>query len=118
MGADTLTLSYLAGFFDGEGSIGFYSRSPRITVVNTYLPILKQFKTIFGGSIIKRQKVEEHHKYSYAWVLCGNKIDTVLTTLLPYLKEKRKQALIIFDIIDSKKEKKKVLIRKLSELKR
>lgn len=104
-----MTWEYMAGFFDGEGSIGLYlnqgSSDPRyksghkspswirsVSVVNTYMPILLLFKQFFGGRINRIVK-DPKYKPCYQWQVSNKpQVLKVLTTLLPYLQEKRSQA--------------------------
>lgn len=100
-----LSLGYMAGYFDGEGSIGLYKtlkyknrRTPvwaysrRITVTNTYLPILKKFKKLFGGSILEYSD-KHRHKRCYYWKLNSKSmIINFLNFIYPSLHEKKRQA--------------------------
>ena len=104
-----MTIEYLAGFFDGEGSIGIYwsngSSDTRyksghkngswirsVSVVNTYRPILETFQSHFGGRIGQIIK-DPKYKPCFQWQI-GSKfgIKTCLDELKPHLIEKREQA--------------------------
>lgn len=82
----------MAGFVDGEGSIGYYARSLRLTVVNTHLPVLLMFRAFFGGAIAKKRKLRGGWRQTYHWVACGDRALHALRALDPFLLEKRKQA--------------------------
>lgn len=92
--------AYLAGFFDGEGSIST-SRDPRrpyccyvsINVTNTDLVPLRLFVRAYGGSICKKTKAKNNVKDCYAW-RCYNGKDALwaLCRMLPWLTVKRKRA--------------------------
>lgn len=107
-----MTNEYLAGFFDGEGSIGMYwnsgSPDPRyksghksgcwirsVSVVNTYRPILETFQDRFGGTIGQIVK-DEKYKPCFQWSIRSKfGIRSCLETLKPYLIEKREQAILM-----------------------
>ena len=54
---------YLAGFFDGEGSIAVNRQGWKIviSITNTYLPILKEFQKRFGGQIDLVKSLNKNH---------------------------------------------------------
>ena len=88
--------AYLAGFIDGEGSIGIqqdsHARYGRIClrISNTNEMIIRYIRDLIGfGAVvfIKRQKDKWQDAYSYQVASYQCKI--VLEQLLPYLKVKR-----------------------------
>lgn len=97
-------LSYVAGFFDGEGSVCIAEshRKDRLVeyvlacgIGNTYFPILVFLKKRFGGTLhlnLSGQKRKEHYKPFLQWYLSGNKAIKFLKTILPYLIVKKSQA--------------------------
>lgn len=116
---DKLSLSYLAGFFDGEGSINITVRtrkhfSPEHTLViavgQNDGKTLDWIKDVFGGNItiVKRDN-------SYFWY-CSNKIAyKILKQILPFLKYKKPQAEIALKFYDEKESlsRKKVTSKEL-----
>ncbi len=104
--ADTL-LAYFAGIVDGEGCIramrSFYTRrktgervlaySASVVVVNTNRPLLKLFKANFGGSIHPR-KLVRNRKPCFSWHIGNRAAAVFLERLLPYLREKKRQAVV------------------------
>ena len=96
---DALELAYLAGIFDGEGSVSILrckrgdhraSYSLRVSVANTHLPTLDTLKEMFGGGISQKDKT--HQRDCWSWY-CGGKVAArCLRTLLPYLRIKVQQA--------------------------
>jgi len=97
----TLTLQWLAGFFDGEGYVGMAGGCgaskglyPRITITNTYLPVLKAIQAQFGGSIYICRKTDKdkgiRQCYTLSWS-CKKAI-TLLKELVPFLTVKKSQA--------------------------
>ena len=92
--------AYAAGFVDGEGTISIVKagvtknrRTPeyvlKVTVVNTYLPILDEFQSAYGGSISERKGI---NKPVFAWNVSGVRAAECLRTLQPLLQEKRNRA--------------------------
>lgn len=93
-----LDFSYLAGFFDGEGTAsiitfvvnGHRQYAARIYVTNTDLPMLEMYKELFGGSIRLHAKP---NKQCYRWELRKNvDREKFLLYCLPYLIIKRDEA--------------------------
>ena len=102
-----IELSYLAGFFDGEGSIFLAKNKPRgssvnyiyhlvVSAGNKNYEVLKKLKDLFGGSIYKCSDV-------YKWGTTTRQAQLAAKTLKPYLIIKRKQAELaerIYEILD------------------
>lgn len=105
-------IRYLAGFFDGEGTIGIYRnkgsrnqkyksgfKSPswmrHISVTNTYTPILFVFKEKFGGWI-HELNTNKRNKRCFAWTISSKgDIARFLGAVMPWLNEKHGQAKIM-----------------------
>lgn len=85
-------LAYLAGFFDGEGSIGTAGGSLCVRITNTYRPTLERFQRAFGGSIDVHNSGDEKTRLSWVWRVYGEKAQAVLVAIEPYLVEKGPQA--------------------------
>lgn len=85
-------LLYLAGFFDGEGSIGVSGGSLSVRVVNSYRPVLDRFATTFGGSVGLHNAGDEKSRMTWVWRAYGETGEKALRALLPHLVEKRAQA--------------------------
>jgi hypothetical protein len=90
-----MDLAYFAGYRDGEGCFEISNKSsPRISVSNTYLPMLENFKQLFGGSV--REKADGHRtRETYEFYVCGAKALAALRLVRPYLREKGEQADIL-----------------------
>ena len=92
-----LNLSYLAGFFDGEGSISILKRSKdakwnishflRVSIGQKDGKTLDWIKDNFGGNVylVKRDS-------SFVWALSDNKAYEFIKIILPYLRYKKPQA--------------------------
>ena len=97
-------LAWMAGFFDGEGSISIRKRdySPhafakRICIVNTRADILEIFRLHFGGKIRARKRYLKNQKVVYEWVAQAKEATRFLGLIRPYLKLKAQHADLWFD---------------------
>jgi len=93
--------AWLAGFFDGEGSIGIYKSSGRkgkyknwnLCIGNTSWIAVRYCQKISGvGSIVEKKigKKPKHYKRQWLWnVQSQRNIISVLKQILPYLKIKK-----------------------------
>jgi hypothetical protein len=90
-----LNLSYLAGFFDGEGCISILKYSKDISKWNPsyflqaqigqkYGSTLDWVKENFGGNVYKKR--------DQTWIVTNNKAYEFIKLLEPYLKYKKPQA--------------------------
>lgn len=98
------TLAYIAGFFDGEGSITIHENckpSPRglspnhtmqVSIGNTDPTILAMLHDEFGGSFVPRKLVSTNHRLVYQWIIRARKALPFLVAIRPYLVMKAKQA--------------------------
>ena len=93
--------NWLAGFIDGEGHIGFTSRSalkrstriaPRVIIVNTYKPIMQYLADLLETRLWKRKRYNLKWKQVYAVELRSHKAFKLLRIVLPYLRVKKEQA--------------------------
>lgn len=113
------TLAYLAGFFDGEGSINITTRKRKHFSTEHTLTIAigqKDGKTIdwiidnLGGnvSIVKRDG-------SYFWYCSNRRAYEILKVITPFLKYKRPQAELALKFYDERSnlENKKVTANEL-----
>lgn len=116
---------YYAAFLDAEGcfrfntkSTGGYQGSPRISISNTYLPILQEYKEVFGGSIYKMYDAHDEIRTCYRWYVDGDNCRKLLRRVIPYLKEKQPQAVILLQISSVPTMYRGPFVEKLKELKR
>lgn len=102
---------YIAGFFDGEGSIGLYRgidhRKRRmkehkkvrysfgliVTIVNTHLKILEVIKQKFGGNI-RKHLLTSKGKICWEWRKHGKSAIPFLKALQPYVVVKKEQVVL------------------------
>ena len=85
-------LSYLAGFFDGEGYVGIITskscRSLRASITQKDKTVLNLFQCLFGGSITPHCKNDN----CYRWYASSDTALRFLQDLLPYLMLKAGQS--------------------------
>ena len=100
---NTDVLAYTAGFFDGEGCISIAKNGAvDIRITNTAKNVLVYIQSNFGGNITNRtQKV---NKTQYTYSLYGEEGINFINLLLPYLKDKKDQALTIVEYYELRKE--------------
>ena len=95
-------LAYIAGLFDGEGSIGlnktknyngtgsvYYRLLVQVCMVEEYIP--QWLHLNFGGSLSKRIMVKPRRNITH-WQIANRKAAEFLKVILPYLKIKKPQA--------------------------
>jgi len=99
------TKAYIAGFFDGEGTIGIITRkrpyntaNPNhqlfVSCTNTNEPVIHYLHSIFGGSIFHANDTRGKRRTCLRWALNSAKAMQFLSCLLPYLIVKRDEAII------------------------
>lgn len=101
---EAILVGYLAGIFDGEGTIGITRVKPktyknprytgRATLGMCVEPIVKMFQQRYGGAI--RVECVPNRRPIYRWALVGNKgVLPFLEEITPYLIEKQERALLL-----------------------
>jgi hypothetical protein len=108
MAWDTVLLAWVAGFFDGEGSIELTNGQHKnrtsvngrygltIEICNTSLKALEQLQKYFGGNIRERHSIL-YRKHTYRWSLSGNNANCFLRTIKPFLCVKNNEADLAID---------------------
>ena len=99
---------YLAGIIDGEGHIRYAESNytyhyVRVSVVNTYRPLLDAIQREFGGSVKVHTK-SGHPKgwsESWTWNTAGINAERILRLVLPYLIVKRSTAIDVLNKHDA-----------------
>lgn len=94
------TRSYLAGFFDGEGSIytrmsGGYPQNT-MSVSNTDLASLEAFQQAFGGYVGPKTR-RGNRQPAWQWEVTGPRMRAALAVLGPYLQVKGEQARLVLE---------------------
>lgn len=91
-------LAYYAGYLDGEGC--WYAcpfGRVRLQCTNTFPYTLIALSEEFGGTISRRNTVAGSRSV-YEWAITGEKAIQATQRLIPYLHEKRQQALLCIQI--------------------
>lgn len=104
-----LDLSWLAGFIDGEGTIGLY-RHPdgfvaSVVISNTNLPVLLHVFRLTGcGGIYKKPTRKSGHVQGYHFrVNERTAVDALVRRLLPHLRIKKSQAELMIQVLEADK---------------
>jgi hypothetical protein len=85
-----MTIEYMAGFFDGEGSVMISKLGYLIIgVANINRKIMESIAQTFGGYLDVQEYRKGNRKIAYYWKQTGTKAASTLEKLLPYLKQKR-----------------------------
>ena len=99
-------LCYLAGHFDGEGTIytaragGVNYSYVHIAVGCTFKPVLDRYQLAFGGKIYSIDRQKSHHKRQWRWAIGHRRVCAkFLTMMIPHLHEKRQLAIDSLEII-------------------
>lgn len=96
------SLIYMAGIIDGEGTItinGWKWRTcagvPRIEVTNTDERLTDWLEKTFGGHVTPNDDGNLNHKKRYIWYLNGKQTVILCQILIPYLKLKKEQSILV-----------------------
>jgi len=92
-------LAYLAGIFDGEGTVTLVKvskdsefRYPLLSVSNTERVLLEPFRELFGGAISTKKTYQENHKTSYHWKVEYTRALEAMSLLVPFIRHPEKKA--------------------------
>lgn len=103
MATPKVSLDYLAGFFDGEGTVGVYRLQTgfrlRCSVANTERVAVDVFHERYGGKIRSRHyRNDLKWKPAWIWELDFRNAVVFLEEMLPYLIVKKLQAQIALEL--------------------
>lgn len=88
--------AYLAGFFDGEGTVAVYQSAapskhgPRpiwifqVQIANTSLRSLERVVSLVGGTISRKSQGKPNWRQGYVWRICGNGAAEFMRAVRPY----------------------------------
>lgn len=99
--ADDITIAFLAGIIDGEGSVAIRQQKNgsvdfNLIIVNTHLPVLEKISYFYGGKIYNRTKIEGRQQ-TYSLYLSGLEAKRAVEAFLPYSMIKEPQYLAFLD---------------------
>ena len=117
---ETLDHAYLAGLFDGEGSITISKRSARsksgryipyyvlvVCLVNTHLPTILTFAEMFRSgnrrvypTTYAKKPRTENGRPCYTWNVASEVAENFLRCVHPYLRIKKEEADLAFEFRD------------------
>jgi hypothetical protein len=108
-----ITLEYIAGLVDGEGSIGLLHRSrdcgnyisPYFRITICHKQVLEDIQSIIGGNLYTESRVSKGGLTCYALVI-GDRQEllAVLDALLPLLRVKKPVAEIVYEFCLNRRE--------------
>jgi hypothetical protein len=106
-------ISWLAGFIDGEGCIGFnktskkHYHSPHVCIVNTHKPTIERIATILSALGVRYWVVsptcrnKPKYKQDYQIAIRGlRRVKPLLDMITPYLFTKKAQAEAVLEFIN------------------
>lgn len=90
-------LAYVAGLFDGEGTVTLTKsnswkrfKSPQVSITSTTYEIIAFLQEKFGGYVCKQKVYKTHHKQSWSWRLTNDTVFPFLQAIIKYMKEPTK----------------------------
>ena len=105
---EKLDCAYVAGYFDGEGSISIatpYSKRNdkryhrlHVSITSTDFETLDWFQQHFGGVVTSHRLGVGNAKPSARWQVTGQIAEQFIRTIIPYLRHKRERAEIALAI--------------------
>ncbi len=110
----SISLEYLAGFIDGEGSLmiakslvrryGTTQYGSRLTISNSDRQILEEIRRDYGGILVTRVHPQAKWKDGHQLVWTSGLIRQYLPLLIPHLQVKRTRAALLLDFLCHVKE--------------
>lgn len=107
---------YLAGIFDGEGCFCISKRGPQLnsdkaqpyrcvmTIIITDKVLIDWLEITFGGTAYEYLPENINHSKRYDWSIRGKKLETLLEILIPKLKIKQRQAMLVLEFVKTMKK--------------
>jgi len=107
----------MAAWFDGEGCV--HSRTRQVSITNSFRPTLEVYARHFGGAVRPR-RTGSINKQLYEWRVCGSNARRFLAAVLPFLWEKRQQAVLALMVSHTSAQSpiREEISRRLARLKR
>lgn len=88
--------AYLAGLFDGEGTVAVYESSSasrgerrpiwvyQVQITNCSLKVLDHVAAAVGGSVVRKSAGRVNWRQCFVWRLCGDGAATFMEAVLPF----------------------------------
>lgn len=93
-----LTLAYLAGLFDGEGTVTLSKRkssdqyrTPTLSLTSTTRVLVDLCGDQFGGWIVTKKTYRDHHKEAWSWYISGDKALEAIASFIHFIHEPEKR---------------------------
>lgn len=90
--------AYLAGLFDGEGTVSLGRRNstdkfrhPTLSMTSTTPDLLEICRLTFGGKIRKQKRYKPHHKPAQVWTCRYDSAIIAIEKMLPFIREPSKR---------------------------
>jgi hypothetical protein len=105
-----MNIHYLAGLFDGEGTITLTKRKstdlyryPTLSLTSTTKVLCELMQQAFGGWIVTKKNYKDHHKPAWSWHTNGDKAVNGCAALVEYINEPQKKArmMLVVDLYKS-----------------
>ncbi len=118
--------AYIAGYFDGEGSVGLYPKKSgfalKVTIAQRKPEVLLWMHSLFGGAFVTVDRVDRGNLY-YELRLEGTVlVAPLLRVIAPYVREKKEQVDLVMahyaNITDKTLDDKNNVVSLLKEMKR
>jgi len=113
--------AYIAGLVDGEGSLMMYTRMDsngkyiqsnfELSITNTHKRVLEEIHAFYGaGKVSLRSKATPTHQAVYAYrITKKSAIRTIVNDILPFLRIKLPQAVLMLECLDIIKDSKQLI---------
>jgi hypothetical protein len=98
----------------------FQERTAVVSVSTTYPHILHWIKGLFHGTVSMKHQMRGNSRAAYSWRVYGLNAERLCTMILPYLKEKKRQAELVLQARSSpsNSESRKLAMDELKKMKR
>ena len=93
--------AYAAGYVDGEGCIRIDKYTLRIEISSCYPGCLKWLEENFGGKFSLKAVAIGPTRRSYRWIINAKDAGEFLIGILPYSKEKKTQAKLAIQFLET-----------------
>ena len=116
--------AYIAGYFDGEGSVGLYPKKSgfalKVTIAQRKPEVLLWLHSLFGGAFVTVLRPERGNTYYELRLESRELVLPLLRIIAPYVKEKREQVDLVLAHYDGARttEESNNVVTLLKELKR
>ena len=118
-GRRPIDVSWAAGYIDGEGCF-LMGSTPVIVVESTCRTTIENLYKILGGRCQSVNRKTANGRPVFKWLASSAEALELCSILIPHLKDKKEQALLLSTIYDypPRSAKRESIIRRLKNLKR